>query len=363
MTDPRVTKMADLLVRYSCNVKAGEVISVFGGEAAKPLMVALHRRILEAGAHPRLHMPPDGVGKQFFDVASDEQLAFLDPILKYEYERTDHTIRILCDSNTKSLSSVDPAKQRTQGKAWQPIRETMLKKDRWSLTLFPTNAYAQDAEMSLSEFEDFVFNACFLDRPDPVAAWQQLYDRQQKLVQRLSRVDEVRIIGQETDLRMSVKGRIWKNSTATHNVPSGEVFTGPVEDSVNGRIRYSFPIVAFGKEMADIRLVFREGKAVEASASKNEDFLIKMLDSDPGARFLGELGIGSNFGIQRHIKNILFDEKIGGSIHTAVGNSYPDTGGKNVSALHWDLIKDLRDGGEIRLDGELFQKDGKFLDW
>jgi aminopeptidase len=307
-------------------------------------------------------MSPEGLDKVYYDVASDEQLGFVDPILKYEYENADHTIRIQSETNTKSLTAVDPAKQKLTGKARLPLREIMIKRDRWCLTLFPTNAYAQDAEMSLAEFEDFVFGAMFLDKPDPVAAWTELEGRQQRLADDMMKVREVRLIGPDTDLRLGVAGRIWKNSSATHNVPSGEIFTGPVEDSVEGRIRYSFPIVAYGREMDDIRLVFRGGRVVEASASKNEAFLIQMLDSDPGARVLGELGIGTNYGIQRHIKNILFDEKIGGTVHTAVGASYPETGGTNKSALHWDLIKDLRTPeSSILVDGEPLQKAGKFL--
>jgi aminopeptidase len=364
MPDPRVDKFADLLVVYSARVKPGEIISVFGSEAAKPLIVALYRRILVAGAHPRVHMSPDGLEKVFYDLAGEQQLAWLDPVLMHEYDKCDHLIRILAETNTRALSSVDPARQRTVGKARAPLRNLMVKKDRWSLTLFPTEAYAQDAEMSLGEFEDFVFAANFLDRPDPVAAWTALADAQQRLADRLNRAREIRIVcGDDTDLTLGVAGRTWINSSATHNVPSGEVFTGPVEDAVRGKIRYSFPIAAFGKEIADVRLEFRDGRAVAAAAGKNEDFLIKMLDSDPGARVLGELGVGTNYGIRRHIKNILFDEKIGGSIHTALGNSYPQTGGRNVSSLHWDLIKDLRAGGEMYVDGRLFQKDGKFLEF
>jgi aminopeptidase len=362
MTDPRVEKMADLLVRYSCKVQPGQLVSVSGGEAARPLIAALHRRILEARAFPRINMVPDGLDKAFYDLADENQLQWTDPVLRYEYENCDHLIRIMAETNTKALTSVDPARQQLAGKARRPLREIMVQRDRWALTLFPTNAYAQDAEMSLAEFEDFVFSACFLDRPDPVAEWTRLEARQQRIADALNQAKEIRLIGPDTDLTLGVAGRKWLNSSATHNIPSGEVFTGPVEDAVNGRIRYSFPIVAFGREMDDIRLTFRDGRVTEASAAKNEEFLIKMLDSDPGARVLGELGIGTNYGIRRHIKNILFDEKIGGSIHTAVGSSYPQTGGRNVSALHWDLIKDLRTDGEIRVDGRPFQRNGRFLE-
>ena len=245
-------------------------------------------------------------------------------------------------------------------KASRPLKNKLLKK-KWTLTLFPTEAYAQDAEMSLRDFEDFVYGATFSDEDDPVKAWQDLKKRQDGLISKLEGAKEVQIIGPGTDLWMSIAGRTFINSAGTHNMPSGEVFTGPVEDSAEGVIAYDYPVVNQGREIDGIRLVFEKGKVVEATATKNQDFLLKMLDMDPGARRLGELGIGTNFKIQRFIKTILFDEKIGGTIHLALGASYAETGGKNSSGLHWDMIKDLRKGGELRIDGKAIQKDGKFL--
>jgi aminopeptidase len=233
-------------------------------------------------------------------------------------------------------------------------------KKPWTLTLFPTSAFAQDADMSLTEFEDFVYSATFADQDRPVAKWRALERRQEKMIAALKGADEVHIVGPDTDLTLSVKGRTFINSAGTNNMPSGEIFTGPVETSAEGYIKYDFPVCHAGREIDGIRLVFRKGKVVEASATKNEKFLLSMLDIDRGARRLGELGIGTNFGIDRFVRNILFDEKIGGTIHLALGKSYEETGGRNESALHWDMIKDLRKGGALYVDGEVIQKDGKF---
>jgi aminopeptidase len=255
---------------------------------------------------------------------------------------------------------LDPSLQARMAKASRPLKNKLLKK-KWTLTLFPTHAYAQDAEMSLSDFEDFVYSATFSDEDKPVKAWESLKRKQDKLISKLEGAEQVEVIGPGTQLTMSIKGRTFINSAGTHNMPSGEVFTGPVEDSVEGEIQYDYPVVNQGREIDGIRLVFRKGKVVDASATKNEDFLLRMLEMDPGAKRIGELGIGTNFKIQRFIKTILFDEKIGGTVHLALGASYPETGGKNKSALHWDMIKDLRKGGELRVDGKVIQKDGQFL--
>jgi len=270
------------------------------------------------------------------------------------------TAYIYSSRNTRALGDVDPELQTRMAKASRPLKNKLLKK-KWTLTLFPTAAYAQDAEMSLRDFEDFVYGATFSDEADPVKAWNALRRKQDKLISKLEGAEEVRVLGPGTDLRMSVAGRTFINSAGTRNMPSGEVFTGPVEDSVEGEIVYDYPVVNQGREIDGIRLVFRSGKVVEASAAKNEAFLLDMLEMDPGARRIGEVGIGTNFRIQRFIKNILFDEKIGGTIHLALGAAYPETGGKNKSALHWDMIKDLRKGGELRIDGRAVQKDGRFL--
>ncbi len=360
MQDPRVRKFAQLLAHYSIYAKKGETIGVEGPDTTAPLIQDLYEELLRAGAFPIIRMTPVGTTEAFFKHGHPMHFDSL-PRFEMAYARTvDGTIRIMGSSNTRALSATDPSRMARFAKARRPVRRILLAK-KWALTLFPTEAYAMDAEMSLADFSDFVFRANLLHLDDPVAAWREEERKQKRLIARLKSADEIRIVGPDTDIRMSVKGRTFIPSVATHNVPSGEIFTGPVEDSVEGHIRYDFPVCEGGREIDGIRLVFREGRVVEASATKNEGFLLQMLDMDPGARRLGELGIGTNYDIQRFIKNILFDEKIGGSIHLALGESYPETGGKNKSGLHWDMIKDLRKGGAIYVDGKLFQKDGKFV--
>lgn len=358
--DPRIRKFAQLLAHYSIDAKKGESIGIEGPETASPLIQDLYEELLRAGAYPIVRMTPAGVSEAFFKHGQPHHFDALPPFELAYAKAMDGTIRIMGSTNTRALSATDPTRMARFAKARRPVRRIILAK-KWSLTLFPTEAYAQDAEMSLSEFADFVFRANLLHLDDPVKAWQEEERRQKRLIAKLRNADEVRIVGPDTDLRMSIKGRTFIPSVATQNVPSGEIFTGPVETSAEGYIRYDFPVCEGGREIDGIRLVFKKGLVVEATATKNEAYLLKMLDMDPGARRLGELGIGTNYDIQRFIKNILFDEKIGGTIHLALGESYEETGGKNKSALHWDMIKDLRQGGAIYVDGKLFQKDGKFL--
>ena len=360
MSDPRVAKFAKLLAHYSIYAQPREIIGVEGPDTAAPLFEALYEELLRAGAFPVIRMQPASLTERFFRHAQEHHLDETAPF-ELTYAKTVHgTVRIMGSPNTRALSAIDPSRQTRFAKSRIKLRKILLAK-KWALTLYPTEAYAMDAEMSLADFSTFVFNANYLDRDDPVKAWREVEKQHNKLIARLKNADQVRIVGPDTDLTMSVKGRTFIGSSATHNVPSGEIFTGPVETSAEGHIRYDFPVCEGGREIDGIRLVFRGGKVVEASATKNEAYLLKMLDMDPGARRLGELGIGTNYGIQRFIKNILFDEKIGGTIHLALGESYTETGGVNKSALHWDMIKDLRQGGALYVDGKLFQKDGKFV--
>lgn len=358
--DYRVKNLAKVLVRYSIKAQKGDVVVVSGQAAAEPLVVAAYEELMRVGAFPVLQMQPEGIAEKFYNLAKPHHLTTLTPYQKSQIKNMTSTIRIMAETNTRSLTSVDPKKQATLSKTLRPIKDMLLKKP-WVLTLFPTNAYAQDAEMSLEEFENFVYRTTFSDTEDPIRRWKKLASMQDRLIKKLAGADEVHIVGPETDLKFSVKGRKFINSAGTNNMPSGEIFTGPVETSAEGYITYDYPVCVGGKEIDGIRLVFKKGIVVEATATKNQKYLLTMLDSDPGARRLGELGIGTNRGIQQFTKNILFDEKIGGSIHLALGSSYAETGGKNVSALHWDMIKDLRKGGAIYINGKLFEKDGKFV--
>ncbi|HPG29170.1 MAG TPA: aminopeptidase, partial [bacterium] len=310
---------------------------------------------------PFTHISLNDQQDLFFAYCNETHLTYLPEINLYEAKNADASINILCSVNTKSLSAVDPSKQALFRKTRKPISEITLKKNRWVLALYPTEGYAQDAEMSLSNFEKFVVNAVKINKPDPVKEWKKVWDYQEKVINKLEGSDKVHIVGNKTDLSFSIKGRKFINSSGYFNMPSGEVYTGPVENSVNGKICFEFPACMSGIEVAGISLEFKNGKVINADAEKNKDFLIKMLDMDKGARYLGEFAFGLNYSIQKFIKNILFDEKIGGTIHLAVGNGYPETGAKNKSALHWDMIKDLRKEGEVKIDGRTVFKKGKFI--
>ncbi|RLD11275.1 MAG: aminopeptidase [Chlamydiae bacterium] len=357
-----IENWAKLLVNYSLKVENGSVIKVRGPVVAAELIAKVYEELLRVGAFPRVNTQLPGMSEIFFKNAKKEQLSTLSPIDLYEAKKIDGIISIGGQNNTRELSAVDPAKQVLAMKTSKPLSDIILKKNNWVITLFPTAAHAQDAQMSVADFEEFVGKAMFLDKKDSVAAWKKLSKNQQKLADRLTKTKKVRILSPDTDISLNISGRKGVNSDGHRNMPSGEAFTSPVEDSATGYICYTYPVVAYGREISGIRLEFSKGKVVKCNADKNEQFLKKMLNTDKGARFLGELGIGTNYGIQNFIKNILFDEKIGGSIHLAVGKSFDDCGGKNKSALHWDMIKDLRKDGELYFDGKLIQKNGRFID-
>jgi aminopeptidase len=365
MADPRVEKLAQVLVQYSLELQPGRLVRIQGPVAAAELVRAVYREAIQAGAHVVTRVTLDGLDEIFLKQASEEQLRYVSPLALHEVEQIDASLTIWADSNTKALSGVDPKRAALVQQTRQPIMRRFMERAaagdlNWCGTLFPTQAHAQDAEMSLTEYEDFVYGAGLLDETDPVAAWRAVSARQQRFVELLGSKRELHIRGPETDLRLSVAGRTWLNADGQKNFPDGEVFTGPVEDSASGHITFSYPAVYMGREVEGVRLEFAGGQVVRATARKGEDLLTALLDTDAGARYLGEFAFGTNEGIQRFTRNILFDEKIGGTIHLAVGASYPDTGGKNQSGLHWDMICDLRQGGEVFADGELIYRDGQF---
>ena len=354
-------KWARLLVCYAIRVEKGSTIKVRGTVEARPLIHAVFAELLRAGAHPRVTASLPEVTNTFYTQASDDQLGHCSPIDIHEAKQLDGIITIKSDPGTREMSGVDPHKQVLTTKAAQPLADIITTLHNWTLTLYPTIGYAQDADMSLADFETFVAKAMFLDEDDPAHHWQQQSRRHAKLARRLMDATQVRIVARDTDLTFSVAGRKALCDDSHRNIPGGEVFTSPIESSAEGRIRYSFPVVAYGREIRDIQCEFRRGKIVKACAGKNSEFLNQMLDIDSGARRLGEFGIGTNYGINRFIRNILFDEKIGGTVHLAAGRSVAASGGANKSALHWDMICDLRDGGELYFDGALVQKNGKFV--
>lgn len=367
MHDPRLGTLARVLVNYSARVKRGQLVRLSGPCLATPLFTALAREVLKAGGHPTLRMSFDEYDEVFLAHANDDQLRFVNPVAVAEVEKIDAHIGIWADENTKNLSRVDPRRLSVSQAARKPIFSRFMAraaegKLRWVGTQYPTNAHAQDAEMSLSEYADFVFKAGLLDQPDPIAAWEKVSQTQQRLVDHLNGKTDYRVVAANgTDLRMSLAGRTWINCDGHENFPDGEVFTGPVLDSVEGRVHFSFPAVHLGREVCDVKLTFRHGRVIDATASKGQDFLYKMLDMDGGSRLLGECAIGTNFGIADYTRNTLFDEKIGGTVHFALGAGYPETGNANESGLHWDMVVDLRRGGFVEVDGEKVNVDGKFV--
>src|SRR5688500_1452711 len=366
MRDARLEKLADVLVNYSVGVKKDQLVRLSGAPVSQPLIVELYRKVIAEGGHPSVRMVPEELNPIFLNTASDEQLRFCNPINLYEYEKIDCSIGIWAEENTKALTNCDPRKIGLTQAARKPLMDLFMKRAaagelRWVGTQFPSQACAQDAEMSLEEYEDFVFNAGMLNQPNPVAAWKRLSERQQRLVDFLSGKNEYRVVAANgTDVRMSLEGKTWINCDGHENFPDGEVFSGPVIDSVNGQVNFSFPAVHHGREVQDVKLTFRNGKVVDASASKGEDFLVSMLEMDAGSRFLGECAIGTNYDITRYTRNTLFDEKIGGTVHFALGAGYPESGNTNESGLHWDMVVDLRNGGSVEVDGVKINVDGKF---
>lgn len=368
MSNPMMAKWAKVLCGFSAEVKPGNTVLITGGVEAEPLLRAVYAEVVARGGYPVVVPLFTGINAALLNDGSDEQLQWISPIERFTREVADVNIVILADSNTRSLNGVDPARQAVFQGARRELFKTYMQRDAdgslvWTLTQYPTDAFAQDAEMSTEDFADFVFKACMLDKDDPVAAWNELAARQQILVDWLTGKKEVHLTGQDTDLRVDVTGRKWINADGRKNFPDGEVFTGPVESGTEGYIRFNMPAVTQGRSVEDIRLKFENGKVVDASASKNEDFLLKQLDIDEGARYLGEFAFGTHFGIQQFTGQILFDEKIGGTVHMAVGAGYPETGNSNESAVHWDMICDLRQGGRVDVDGEPFLVDGTYLLW
>jgi len=364
--DSRVEALAQILVRYSTKVQKGDVCVIQGTTTGEPLIQAVYEEILRAGGLPVMQLTTEQSQAAFFELATDDQLDWVAPPAEWTAEQSDVRIVVMADANPRALSGADPAKQARAQRARRKLMETSMQRSadgehRWSLTLFPTHAYAGEAGMSLSAYEDFYYGACLATDADPVTAWQRQSDEVLRLADWIEGREEVHITAPGTDITLGVAGRRWVPCVGTHNMPDGEFFTGPVEDSVNGEIAFSFPATYGGREVSGVRLRFENGRVVDASAERGEDFLIEMLDTDDGARTLGELGIGTNYGITTGTKEILLDEKIGGTVHMAIGASYPETGAVNGSAVHWDMVCDLRQGGAIVVDGIELQRDGRFV--
>ena len=365
MADPRLAKLAKVLVHYSLNIQPGDKFVIRSPFVAVPLVREVYREALHAGAHIITRFDMDELNEIALREASDEQLTFVSDLDKLENTYMNKYLGIWASSNTRASSTINPDRIALQSKAFADLGKEFLERAahgelHWCGTLYPTNAHAQDAGMSLSEYEDFVYGAGLLNEEDPAAAWKKIDEGQKRIAAYLGQHDEIHIVAPGTDVTYHVKDRIWISCAGTENFPDGEVFTGPIEDSVNGVVRFTYPAVYNGNEVEDVQITFRDGKAVEAKAGRGLAFLNAMLDMDEGSRYLGEVAFGLNYNIKNFTKDILFDEKIGGTMHMALGESYPETGGKNESGLHWDMVCDLHEG-KVYADGQLCYENGKFI--
>lgn len=365
MRDERVAKLADLLVQYSVKVQPGDWCVIIGEEITRPLARELYRAVIEAGGQAATLLNDPELQVIRLLKASDEQLDFPSPIYKFIMEEADCLFSLEGSTNTRRLSNMDPVRVARNQRANKAAIETYFKRSgsgelRWVISRLPTQANAQEAEMSLTEYEDFVFSACLLNEPDPIAAWHDLRDKQQRIVEWLEGKETIKAEGPGVDLTVSVKGRPFVNADGTNNMPSGEVFTSPVEDSAHGRIAFSFPTILADRELDGVILEFQAGRVVKASAEKGEDFLLSQIDQDEGARVMGEFAIGTNYAIDRFSGDTLFDEKIGGTMHIALGQGIEEAGGVNESIIHWDMVTDMKQDSRISADGEVFYENGKF---
>ncbi|NOZ73505.1 MAG: aminopeptidase [Chloroflexi bacterium] len=365
MPDPRVVQMAEVIINYSIGLKPGETLFIQGPVAGAPLIKELYRAALRVGAQVSTQVALPGLNKIFFDEANEEQLKWIPPMMNVLLEDYDAYVSLWADENTKEGTHFDLKKRAIRGEAMAPFQKKFLEKVakgelRWCGTLYPTPAHAQDADMATESYEDFVFSACLPDREDPIGFWRSMEARQDKLVAFLSEVKKIRLVAKDTDITVTTAGRTWINACGHENFPDGEVFTGPLETETEGYVRFTYPAVYQGVEVDDVRLWFEQGKVVKATAAKGEEFLLSMLDRDEGARRLGEFAIGTNPGITQFTKHTLFDEKIQGTAHMALGLSIPETGGVNESQIHWDMVVDLRDGGQIFADDQLIYENGHF---
>ena len=367
MTDPRVSKLADLLVNYSLELRPGQTVRIDGATVAAPLVTEIYRHALKAGAHPRTRIEVEGLDVIAVNEGSDDQLSFVSDIDRFEVENLDALVTVWSERNTRALTQADPkrvsrriaSRRKLTNRYWERIDAGEA---TWVGTRFPSDAHAQDAEMSLTEYEDFVYGACHVrSDEDPVAHWRSTSMGLNARARELETFRELRIVGVDTDLRLGVEGRGWLAADGKLNMPDGEIFTSPIETETEGEIRFSFPAIFQGRGVEDVRLRFAGGRVVHAEATKGDDFLQSLLDMDEGARVLGELAFGLNYEINRFTRDILFDEKIGGTLHLALGSSFKKLGGENDSGLHWDMICDLRSEGEVYADGELVWKAGHFL--
>jgi aminopeptidase len=367
MGDSRLNKLAKLLVNYSTQVKPGDFVFVMCDEVASPWMVEVVKEAVKAGAHVETLLNSQEVSEVKLKYSTEEQLLEENFLMKQLINKADVWITAWGNRNTKVNSNIDSKRLQLSSKgaaSWRKIYSERMGngKLRWCGTQFPTYSDAQEASMSFSDYENFVYEAGLLDCENPAEEWNRISAEQERWVKYLDMKKQLHIISEGTDIKVNILGRKWINCDGRVNFPDGEIFTSPVEDSIEGYITFSFPGIYAGKEIEGIKLVVEGGKVVKANAKKGEDLLLALLATDQGASFFGEVAIGTNYNIKKFTRNMLFDEKIGGTVHMAIGDSMPEAGGKNRSTIHWDMLCDMNNGGKIYADGELFYENGKFID-
>ena len=363
--DTLYTKWARLLTHYCLTIQPGEKVLINSTWLAEPLLQEVYKEILLAGGIPQLQVGIADQERLLLTFGNEQQLSYVNPLTKVAMETYDAYLVIRAPFNLKETQDVPTAQRDIRQRATLSINQTYFERTgngsmKRCLTEYPTQAQAQEAGLSLTAFSEFVWKACHLHTDNPVDAWLQVRSRQQAYVDYLNTREQIRYVGDGTDITFSTRGRTWINSDGKANMPSGEVFTSPVEESGNGHVRFTYPAIFMGHEVENVRLQLEQGQVVDWQADRGKDFLDYFFSIE-GARHVGEIAIGSNYGIDRFSKNILFDEKIGGTIHMAFGQSYPQAGGRNKSTVHWDMIADMRQGGAIYADGEKFYENGQFL--
>jgi aminopeptidase len=361
-------KLAQILVDHSTSIKQGDRVAIETTTNASELVSQLYELVLQRGGYPHLLLNLPEQDKLFFKYANENQLAYTPAFQKLVTEQFDVYIRVRADIDPRGLSDVPAQKQSLRQKGMAPVRNTMIRRGaekslRWVLTQFPTKGYAKEAGMSLVEYTDFLLSACHADEntADPIAHWENIRNQQNRMIERIEGHNEIKLLGPNVDLSLSIKGRKFNNSCGKHNLPDGEIYTGPVEDSANGWVKFSYPAIYQGQVVEGVELMFEKGRVISAKAEVGEQLLLSMVDSDEGSHYLGEFAIGTNFEINRFTQDLLFDEKIGGTFHTALGAGYPETGSRNTSSIHWDMICDLRKDSEMRADGKVIYRNGKFI--
>ena len=355
--DPRVDEYARLLVERSVGVQPGWQVCLRGTHLGRPLIEAVIEQVARIGAYPLLNLSFESIGGPFAREAPIDVLREAAPLQQRIWRESDAVISIWAPESTDEGADLSDERKAASQEAMRPLRErTMAMAVPWVIAEYPTPATAEEAGMTFEELETFIFDAVLLD-------WDAEAARMRAIADVFDAAETVQIVGSGTDLTLSLAGRTGAVDDGHINMPGGEVFYSPVETSAAGTIAFEeFPAVYYGNEVVGARLVFEDGLIVDATAEAGEEFLVHTLETDEGSRRLGELGIGCNPGIQRFMKHVAFDEKIDGTVHLAVGNSYTSTGGTNRSAVHWDIVKDLRVGGRLYADGALVQENGRWLD-